>query len=119
MCRPWKPGVSCPGAVVWTVTVAKPPVNSNVGGGDRGAVGQFELGGELLAAAGPGRLRRLRPRRALADGAGEPVQTDGVVPGWVATGSLGLHALSDRNDERRGGEQTKRAELEHAQEPSR
>src|SRR5882757_2858341 len=28
------------------------------------------------------------------DGDGEPVQTGGVVPGWVATGSLGLHALA-------------------------
>jgi hypothetical protein len=28
MCRPWKPGVSLPGVVVSTVTVAKPPVNS-------------------------------------------------------------------------------------------
>jgi hypothetical protein len=29
-----------------------------------------------------------------ADGAGDPVQTDGVVPGFVAGGWFGVHALS-------------------------
>src|SRR3954467_14539728 len=29
-----------------------------------------------------------------ADGGGDPVQTGGVVPGWGAAGSVGLHALA-------------------------
>ena len=60
MCRPWNPGASCPSAVVCTVTVAKPPVNSNVGGGDGGAVGELQIGGERR------RRSRRRTRRVPA-----------------------------------------------------
>src|SRR5882757_1912046 len=44
----------------------------------------FSPGGGASASAPPG----------APDGGGEPVQTGGAVPGWVATGSLGLHALA-------------------------
>src|SRR6478735_7269799 len=73
MWRPWKPGASRPVATVLTVRVAKSPVNVS------------------LAVAGC-ELSPLAP--AFAEGLGEPVQTDGVVPGCVATGSYGLHALA-------------------------
>ena len=81
MCRPWKPGVSSPGAVVSTVTVAKPPANSKSAvatvvpsASFSWAVSFSPLGS--FALAGP-----CQPSLAEAEGAGEPVQTDGVVPG--------------------------------------
>jgi hypothetical protein len=37
-----------------------------------------------------------------SDGDGEPVQIDGVVPGAVAGGSFGLHALNSATEATRG-----------------
>ena len=83
MCRPWKPGVSLPGAVVSTVTVAKPPANSMSAVATVVPSASFQLGGQLLAAGGSALDPRPCPPSTPgdADGDGEPVQTDGVVPG--------------------------------------
>src|ERR1700682_4649084 len=96
MCRPWKPGVSLPGAVVSTVTVAKPPANSMSAvatvvpsASFSWAVSFSPLGSVWPACPCPLSLGE-------ADGAGEPVQIDGVVPGDVAMGSFGLQALKAR-----------------------
>src|SRR5689334_4590518 len=93
MCRPWNPGVSLPGVVVSTVTVAKPPANS------MSAVATVVPSGDFSWAVsfsplGAG-LSPVEPWVSLADadGAGEPVQTEGVVPGEVAGCSGALHAL--------------------------
>src|ERR1700704_5114215 len=86
MCRPWKPGVSSPGAVVSTVTVAKPPANSMSAVATVVPSASFSWAvsfSPLVAAVALGD----------ADGDGEPVQIDGVVPGDVAGCSGGLQAL--------------------------
>ena len=50
MCRPWKPGVSSPGRGGLHRDGGEVTRERDVGRGDRGAVGQFQVGGERLAA---------------------------------------------------------------------
>ena len=75
-----------PGVVVSTVTVAKPAANSMSAVATVVPSASFS-GAVSFSPLGAG------PSVGDADGAGEPVQTEGVVPGEVATGSFGLHAL--------------------------
>src|SRR3954467_3041103 len=94
MCRPWNPGVNLPGAVVSTVTVAKPPVNSMSAVATAVPSASFSWAVSFSPlAAGPAPSP---PSVSLgdADGDGEPVQTGGVVPGEVAGCSGALHALN-------------------------
>src|SRR6478672_277864 len=88
MCSPWNPGASLPLAVVCTVSVAKPPVNSmSAVATVVPSVSFSPLGSAEVVGAGPS-------SPADAEGDGEPVQIAGVVPGDVATGSLGLQAVN-------------------------
>src|SRR5262245_39955045 len=94
MCRPWKPGVSLPDAVVSTVMVAKPPVKSMsaVATVVPSAIFSWAVSFSPVAAWPVACPPSVPPPAGV--GEGEPVHTDGVVPGEVATGSFGLHALN-------------------------
>src|SRR6478752_1338713 len=95
MCRPWKPGVNWPGSIVSTVTVAKPPVNSMSAVATGVPLASFSWA-VSFSPVGAGASVPCPPALSPGDaeGAGEPVHTDGVVPGVVATGSFGAHALN-------------------------
>src|SRR6478672_88636 len=92
MWRPWKPGASRPVATVLTVRVAKSPVNAISAVATVVPSGLLRSAVSVSLAVAGCELSPLAP--AFAEGLGEPVQTDGVVPGCVATGSYGLHALA-------------------------
>src|SRR5699024_4868264 len=91
MCMPWKPGVRMPALVVCTVMVAYslPPslVNSKVAVATWPPSGVARCATRLsVSLAPPGSL-------AAPDGAADPVQMAGVVPGASDGCSLGgLHA---------------------------
>src|SRR6478735_5926978 len=93
MCRPWKPGVNWPGAVVSTVTVAKPPANSMSAVATVVPLASFSWAVSFSPLAAWFSPVWPCPSVGDAEGDGEPVQTDGVVPGEVATCSGALHAL--------------------------
>jgi hypothetical protein len=90
MCNPWKPGVSTPTPVVWILTLALVLLNSNSAiatGVPSGAfrwVVMFFCADAAGAASAPG---------VVADGAGDPVQIAGVVPGIVDACWGDEHAL--------------------------
>src|SRR6476620_5069696 len=93
MCRPWKPGANWPGAVVSTVTVAKPPANSMSAVATVVPLASFSWAVSFSPLAAWFSPVWPCPSVGDAEGDGEPVQTDGVVPGEVATCSGALHAL--------------------------
>ncbi|GBE65401.1 hypothetical protein MFM001_18630 [Mycobacterium sp. MFM001] len=73
--------------MVSIVTVTKPLSNSNFAVATCTPVGDIKCVVRLSGATGP-------PLGGVLAGAGDPVQTDGVVPGDVAGGWLGEQALS-------------------------
>src|SRR4029077_13643578 len=96
MCRPWKPGVSTPGAVVSPVRVAQPPGNSMSAVAPGVPLASFSWAVSFSPLATGAASCPPEPSPGEAEGDGEPVQTEGVVPGEGATGSFGLEGLKTR-----------------------
>ena len=92
------------GAVVFTVTVAKPPENAKSAVATVAPLAFLSWAVSLSPAGGASPW--LSP--ADADGAGEPVQTDGVVPGCRASASRGTACAPSR----RAGTANRAAELD-------
>src|SRR6476646_8655972 len=97
MCRPWNPGASSPGALVLTVTVAYPSAKAI------SAVATVVPFANFKSAVSFSPLLWLSwppwpPPSSLggADGDGEPVQTDGLVPGEELGVSGALQPLNTR-----------------------
>ena len=80
MCRPGKPGVSLAGVVVWTVIVAKPPVKS------MSAVATVVPSASFRWAVSFSPVAAWPVVCPPLVGDGAAGDTDGVVPGEVATG---------------------------------
>jgi hypothetical protein len=117
MCIAWKPGGRTFSSVVSTVTVANPPLNSIVAFATCLPSGVASFAVSFREA--PDELDAVVLTDVLdGPGAGEPVHTDGVVPGELLGFWFGLQALSARAGTARNAAATA-ADLTMAVEPIR